>query len=258
MANTNGNVYPALGINAQNQVFGVDSNNNIHLLSAANFAQVIAISENGTIWAISTDPVSGGAQISWSIGDGNWNPVNNDPGAVLITGSTADGAFYYTESETLWGIQTSYNEGEQIGQIPAVQNLDFGGGYLWMVAPITPDGDACLQFSPLNGAPFAWKPFAGLPEPSSISANYSGDCYGVDSFSPMYYSKDGSTTGNNSSGANGSALEITFKNTYYVLSTNGNENGNDVLIWEDVNGGTFVSAGFQAIQVLGTYYLAGS
>lgn len=257
MANTNGNVYPALGINAQNQVFGVDSNNNIHLLSAENFAQVIAISENGTIWAISTDPVSGGAQISWSIGDGNWTPVNNDPGAVLITGTTADGALYYTESETLWAIQTAYNEGEQIGQIPAVQNLDYGGGYLWMVAPIQPNTEACLQFTPTDGT-YNWKPFAGLPEPSSISVNYMGDCYGVNDFSPVYYSSDGTNTGSDGSGATGSALEITFKNTYYVLSTNGNENGNDVLIWEDVNGGTFVSAGFQAIQVLGTYYLAGS
>lgn len=258
MPNTNANVYPALGINAQNQVFGVDPNNNIHTLSPANFAQVIAISENGTIWAISTDPVSGGAQISWSTGDGNWNPVTNDPGAVIITGSVADGALYYTESQALWAIDTANNEGEQIGQMPEVQNLDYGGGYLWMVAPLTPGGDPCLQFTSTTNGVYNWKPFSGLPQPPNISANYYGDCYGVDSFSPVYYSKDGSTTGNNSTGANGTALEISFKNTYYVLSTNGNENGNDVLIWEDVNGGTFVNAGFQAIQVLGTYYLAGS
>jgi hypothetical protein len=125
MPNTNANVYPALGINAQNQVFGVDQNNNIHTLSNEGFAQVIAISENGTIWAISTDPVSGGAQISWSIGDGNWTPVSNDPGAVLLTGSGADGALYYTESQTLWTIQTN-SEGEQIAQMPEVQNLDYG------------------------------------------------------------------------------------------------------------------------------------
>lgn len=257
MANTNGNVYSALGINAQNQVFGVDPNDNIlFFLSDENFAQVIAISENGTIWAISTDPVSGGAQIFWSIGDGNWTPVSNDPGAVLLTGGQLDGALYYTESQTLWTIQTN-GEGEQIGQMPEVQNLDYGGGYLWMVAPIQPNTAACLQFTPTDGV-YNWKPFSGLPEPSSISVNYMGDCYGVDKFSPVYYSSDGTNTGSDGSGATGRAIEITFKNTYYVLSTNGNENGNEVLIWEDVNGGTFVSAGFQAIQVLGTYYLAGS
>lgn len=254
MPNTNANVYPALGINAQNQVFGVDPNNNIHLLSEENFAQVIAISENGTIWAITTDPLTGGAQLAWSVGDGNWTIViSTAPGAVFLTGSVGGGALYYTEDQTLWGVSTN-GESEQIAQMPEVQDIDYGGGYLWMVAPIGPDTQACLQFTPTTGLSYNWKPFAGIVEPNSIAVNYQGYCYGVQDFSPVYYAPDGSTTGSGGSGAEGSALEITFKNTYYLLSTNGNENGNDVLIWEDVNGGTFVNAGFQAVQVLGTYY----
>ncbi|WP_373550361.1 hypothetical protein [Haliscomenobacter sp.] len=256
MPNTNANVYPALGINAQNQVFGVDANNNIHTLSNEGFAQVIAISENGTIWAISTDPLSGGAQLSWSTGDGNWTAFSNVPGAVLLTGSRADSALYYTESQTLWTIQTS-GQGEQIGQMPEVQDLDYGGGYLWMIAPIAPNGDACLQFTSMEGPMFNWKPFSGYSEPSSISVNYAGNCYGVDgSFSPMYYLNDGVSTGSAGDGATTSSLEVSFKNTFYVLSTNGNEKGNDVLVYKGDGPGSFVSAGFQAIQVLGTYYSA--
>lgn len=258
MPNTNANVYPALGINSQNQVFGVDANNNIHTLSPVNFAQVIAISENGTIWAISTDAITGGAQLSWSIGDGNWTAVTDVPGAVLLTGAGNDGALYYTEEQTLWSILTN-GESEQVAQMPEVQDIDYGGGYIWMVAPIQPNTRACLQYTPTTGTTYNWKPFAGIVEPTSISVEYQGNCYGVQDFSPIYYSKDGSTTGSAGSGANGSALEITFKNSFYLLSTNGSENGgNDVMIWEDVAGGTFVSAGFQAIQVLSTYYLAGS
>lgn len=256
MPNMNGNVYPAWGINYQNQVFALGLDNAVYPMSDVNFAQVIAISENGTLWAISTDAVSGGAQICWSTGDGNWTPVSVDPGGVFITGGRADSALYYTEDQTLWVIQTN-GEAEQIAQMPEVQNIDYGGGYIWIVAPIAPNTRACLQFTAADG-PFNWKPFAGIVEPSSISVNYQGYCYGVQDFSPVYYAPDGSSTGTGGAGATGSALEITFKNTYYLLSTNGNENGNDVMIWEDIAGGTFVNAGFQAIQILGTYYLAGS
>lgn len=256
MPNTNGNIYLAWGINSQNQVFAVDTKNVVYPMSEENFAEVIAISESGVIWVLSTDPDTGGALLYWGIGDGNWNPATTASGAIFLTGFVENQAWYYTEDGALSTIDIT-GEGEVIGKIADVQQMDYGGGYLWLVFPSS-DGIPCLQFTPINGAPFAWKPFVGLPEPSSISVNYNGDCYGVDSFSPVYYSKDGSTTGNNSSGANGSALEISFKNTYYVLSTNGNKNGNDVLIWEDTAGGTFVSAGFQAIQVLGTYYLANS
>ncbi len=255
MPNTYGNIYPAWGINAQNQVFAVDTGNAVFPMSDENFAEVIAISESGVIWVLSTDPDTGGALLYWGIGDGNWNPATTASGAIFLSGFVGNQAWYYTEDGSLSTIDIT-GEGEVIGQIADVQQMDYGGGYLWMVFP-SKDGIPCLQFNPVNGTPFNWKPFAGLPEPSSISVNYSGNCYGVnDSFSPVYYLNDGISTGSAGSGADGSALEISFKNTFYVLSTNGNENGNDVLIYEGDGPGTFVSAGFQAIQILGTYYLA--
>lgn len=258
MPNTNANVYLALGINEQNQVFGVDPNNNIHLLSEENFAQVIAISGNGVIWAITTDPLSGSTQLSWSLGDGKWTVAINDSEAVLVCGANFDGAIFYTQDGTIWAIQTNNNSANPMVKIPGVVALEYGNSYIWIVAPIAPDTPACLQFTYGGQTPYKWQPFAGNVEPSSISVNYEGDCYAVQDFSPVYYSRDGSTTSSAGVGANGSALEITFKNTYYLLSTNANKNGNEVMVWKDTAGGTFVSAGFQAIQVLGTYYLPGS
>ncbi|AEE53690.1 hypothetical protein [Haliscomenobacter hydrossis] len=256
MPNTYGNIYPAWGINTQNQVFAVDTGNAIFPMSDENFAEVIAISESGVIWVLSTDPDTGGALLYWGIGDGNWNPATTASGAIFLSGFVGNQAWYYTEDGALCTIDIT-GEGEVIGKIADVQQMDYGGGYLWLVFPSTDGGIPCLQFSPINGAPFAWKPFVGFPEPSCITVNYTGNCYGIDgSFSPMYYLNDGVSTGSAGDGANGSALEISFKNTYFLLSTNADKNGNDVLMYQDTAGSSFVSAGFQAIQVLGTYYVA--
>jgi len=255
MSNTNGIVYPALGINVQNQVFAVDANNKIHTLSDADFAEVIGISQNGIVWAISTkpDPPSG-SYLYWSYGDGKWTPAANVPGAMFMTGGGPDVAVVCTEEGAIWYVNID-GSSVLVANIQDVQAIDFGGAYLWAVFPIIPGGQPCLQYSNLMEQPMSWTSFKGQPEPTNISVCYSGDCYGVVDFNPIYYSHDGSSTGSAGSGADGSTLAQSFKNTWYLLSTVADKDGNEVMIWVDEAGGTFVKAGFKAIQVLGTYYL---
>jgi hypothetical protein len=258
MSNTNGNVYPALGINAKNQVFGVDANNKITTLSAVGFAEVIAISTNGIVWAISTTPdPKTGSYLYWSAADGNWSPVGSFTGDMFLSGGGQDTAVVYTEDGTIWYISTD-GSSNAVTKVQDLQALDFGGDYLWAVFPTKPNGQAVLQFANVMEQPISWTPFSGSPEPENISVSYSGDCYGVVDFNPIFYSHDGSSTGSAGSGADGQSLAQTFKNTWYLQSTSADKNGNKIMIWEDEQGGIFVDAGFQAIQVLGTYYLAGS
>lgn len=255
MSNTNGNIYPAWGIDFENRVFAMDSSNAVYPMSDPDFAELIAISDSGIIWVISTSPdPSSGSVLYWGKGDGNWNPVGNVPGAVDLTGGAGNGAVYATEDGQIWSIDIT-GEGEMIDKIADLQDMDYGGGYLWTVFPPTPGSPAVLQFADTSVIPVKWQIFNGPVMPQSISIGYTGDCYAVTDFTPVFYSKDGKSTGSVGSGANGSALEITFKNNIYLLSTNGNEQGNDVLIWVDTQGGVFESIGVQALQILATYYL---
>ncbi len=206
MSNINGNVFPAWGINAQNQVFAVDTSNKIHLKSGTDFAEVIGISENGILWAISTipDPKSGSI-IFWSTGDGLWIPAgNNIPGAVLLTGAGPDTAFYYTEDGSLWSINIQ-GSGYLVAKIQDIQQLDYGGSNLWAVFPVQTGGIPCLQFWNIPQSPMKWQPFNGAPQPMGISASYNGDCYGALSYSPVFFGKDGTSTG--SAGSGDSALK---------------------------------------------------
>ena len=255
MSNTYGNAYPALGINSDNQVFGVDTNNQIHPLSKAGFAETIGISQDGIIWAISTTPDPGtGSYLYWSKADGNWNPTGNVDGDAFLTGTGAGMCLVYTLDGTLWAYNVDGSR-SVITNINDLQDMDYGGTTLWAVFPTTPGGVPCLQFWNVMQTPPNWVQFQGSPAPSGISCSYNGDCYGVVDFSPIYYSGDGKTSNSAGSGANGSTLEMSFKNNFYGLSTNADKNGNQVLIWVDEMGGVFQNAGFQAIQVLATYYL---
>ncbi len=255
MSNTNGNNYPAWGIDFENRVFAMDSSYAVYPMSDPDFAELIAISDQGIIWVLSTSPdPSSGSVLYWGKGDGNWTPVGNVPGAVDLTGGAGTGAVYVTEDCQIWTIDIS-GEGEMVDKIADLQDLDYGGGYLWAVFPPNTGGPAVLQLSDTSVIPAKWQVFKGPANPSSISVGYTGDCYGAAGFDPVYYSKDGQTTGSAGSGADGSTLEVTFKNNIYLLSTNGNEKGNDVLIWVDTQGGVFEPTGVQAIQILASYSL---
>lgn len=258
MPNINANVYIALGINAKNQVFGVDITNHLHLLSIESFAESIAISENGIIWAIAANPGPGGANLYWSAGDGNWHAAGpSAKEAVKITGSVANQVYYYGTDDCLYYINTS-GEGEQIGPIPDVQYLDYGGGFLWIVAPTQPGGIPSLQFCQIGTRSFDWRSFTGAPSPTDICVNAYGNCYGIQSYSPRYFLNDGVRTGSAGTGANGKALEMSYKKTYYLLSNNANADGNEVMVYTNFQGySNFIDAKFRAIQVLGTYYQYG-
>lgn len=255
MSNINGNKFPVWGINVDNQVFAVDSNNKVYPMSDPGFAAIIGISENGILWAVSTTPEpDSGSVLYSSIGDGKWVPVGtNIPGATLLTGTGENSAIYVTEDDALWSI-TLNAEAYVFDNVGDIQEIDYGGGFLWALFPTQPGGIPCLQSLNFAQVPGKWQPFKGVPQPMGISANYNGDCYGAVAYNPVYFSKDGATTASAGAGANGITLEMSFKNTYYLLSENADENGNDVMFWQDEKGGVFVDAGFKAIQVLATYY----
>jgi hypothetical protein len=224
-------------------------------MSATDFAEEISISENGIVWVLSTQPdPQSGSYLYWGAGDGNWKPVGNVPGVVQLTGAGPDIAVFYTEDGSVWVINTN-GSSSLLTKIQDVQEMDYGGNNLWAVFPTIPGGKPCLQFWNVMVTPANWVVFEGALEPMGISGNYNGDCYGALDYSPVYFSGDGKTTGSGGSGAKGSTLALTFKNTYYLLSTVADKNGNEVMIWVDEMGGNFVNAGFQAIQVLGSYYL---
>ena len=73
--------------------------------------------------------------------------------------------------------------------------------------------------------------------------------------SPKYYSHDGISMGSAGSGADGKTLIISFKSWNYSLTTDGNENGNQVMEWQDDQGGTYMATSFRAVKVLSTFYI---
>ena len=77
MSNQKGNQYPLWGINNNYEVFVLKTDGSTETMSKNDFAMDIAVSEDGTVWVLSTepDPDGGGAKIYWSNGDNTWNEI---------------------------------------------------------------------------------------------------------------------------------------------------------------------------------------
>lgn len=260
MSNQKGNQFPAWGINTENQVFAVDTSNNLIMKSEPGFAIDLGISEDGTLWALSQipDPDGGGAKIFWSNGDGSWNEINtSDPGGVQITGTSAGSCIYRTFDGILRTMDTAGNGSVLYDQFPVI-DVNYGGGYLWAILDTNTIIDNVLikphlHFSKFP-SPLNWKAFDGYPTPRSLSTAYSGNCYGLEDGSPVYFSTDGSGTGSAGAGVNGQCLQITFKSWTYVLTTDLSEEGNLVYKWRDTYGGKFEPTNIRANYFLASYY----
>ena len=130
MSNSKGNTYPVWGVNPDFQVFAVDKSGTVHSKSKVDFAYSVAVSEDGTVWALSStpDPDGGGSKIFWSNGDGNWTEINtSDPGGVRIAGGQNDTCIYLTWDGDLRLLDTNTNN-KSIYNNPSLVEFDYGGG----------------------------------------------------------------------------------------------------------------------------------
>ncbi|MFN7117865.1 MAG: hypothetical protein ACK4TA_13780 [Saprospiraceae bacterium] len=251
-----GNNYLLWAIGADNQVQALDPSTNTFVTKSDNeFAFDLGVSEDGTIWVISTIPdPHGGAKIFWSPGDGTWNEVQKPTKqAAQICGTTHSFCTYISESGDVVQMSTDGTSYNLLTNLHVV-DLDYGGGYYWALMPLKPGGIPCLQYARVTTPPMTWKPFAGNVMPTSLSACYTGDCYGIQGYTPMYYSIDGSTSNVFGSGANGKAIEITFKNWTYLLATNAGPQGNEIWQWVDEMGGVWQNTGLRAIKIVSSWY----
>lgn len=256
MANTKGNAYPLWGVNSNYQIFAAGTNHQEIAMSNEGFAMDIAVSEDGTVWALSTvpDPDGGGAKLFWGNGSSEWTEIStSDPGGISIAGYLADSCLYLDMAGNLRSMNTA-GESKLLFQNDSLIDFDYGGGYLWAVFPKAAGEIPVLQFSPSSPA-LQFKVFSGDVSPISLAVDYDGNAHGVVDYSPMTYSKDGHSAFSAGADANDETLAITFKNWAYILSTDVNENGNVVSIWEDEAGGLFKKTNLRASVIETTYYL---
>ena len=257
MSNSKGNVYPVWGVNPDFEVFAIDSNGQVHSKSAQNFAFSVCVSEDGTVWVLSTqaDPDGGGAKLYWSNGDGNWTEITtDDPGGISISGGQDDTCIYLSTGGDLRLVDTNSNN-KSIYQNDQLIEFDYGGSMIWALFPKSVGKIATLHYADYNA--LQWKEFEGGIYPYSLSVDYDGNCHGIEDFNPMYYSKDGKSSGSGGSGADGKSLQYTFKNWSYVLSTDANQDGNLILEWVDEAGGQFQPTANRASKIAASYFHKG-
>ena len=257
MSNTKGNVFRFIIISMDYQVFGVHNDGTQTSLSDQNFTGSIGIAEDGTLWALSLldpDPDGGGAKLYWSNADGHWNEINtSDPGGVMISGGAGSSCYYISGSDGLRSMDTN-GQGKLIDGTHLFYAMDYGGGNIWGVFPDKEGGAPGLHYA-AAGDQLQWNKFNLQNEenaPFPISVSSSGNCYGVIDGNPTYFSKNGGQ-GTAGSGANGIGLEMSFKNWNYLLTTNANTDGNEVMAWVDTKGGVFQNTNTRAYKVLATY-----
>jgi hypothetical protein len=257
MPNTNGNIYPLWMVSADDQVFARDDQGNLLGKSNVNFARDISLSEDGIVWLLSNTPdPDGGGKIFWGTGDGNWNEINTKaPGAVRIAGAGPSTCLYIAPDQSIWNINTN-GESKQIYNSSPVYDLDTGGGFTWALMAPQPGKQPALYYTSFGVSPLEWHPFEGSPSPANFSVAYNACCYGVVNNNVVFFSSDGKTSNPYGTGAGNQALRVSFKNWMALVSTRASEKGNEVMLWKDVNGGTYYDAGFTAARVASSYYLA--
>ncbi len=259
MSNAKGNVYPLWMISNAYQVQSVDKEQKVTDQSHTGFAIDIGISEDGTVWILSNeaDPDGGGAQIYWSNGDNKWNKIDtSDPGGVKICGYTGNSCLFLSSSGVLCSMDTdgSYSTLFDSAMSPII-DFDYGGGKIWALMYHDLKSYPNLHYT--EASSINWQQIGDSKKPvnlRSLSVNHSGFCNAVnEKGEPVYYNTNGDE---GSVGKMGKKLaeKITYKNHCFVLSTDTNDEGNLILEWEDVSGGTFSPTHLRANSICGSYY----
>lgn len=256
MANSKGNQYPLWYISNEQQVMAVAHNGKTYEKSQAGFAADIGISEDGTVWVISEipDPDGGGARIFWSNGDSNWNEIStSDPGGKIITGAEGSNCMYLTASDEVYTLNPQGKATLDFKGLN-IQEISYGGNYLWGVLPENSGGIPVLRYLKVTDPSKTWHTFTGNITPSSISTGYAGNCSAVVKRNPMYFLTDGTSSGSMGTGADGQTLSITFRNWCFILNTNANENGNQIMEFQSGGAGSFVAMAVRGTRVESSYY----
>lgn len=257
MSNSKGNAYPLWLISNNAQIQSVDTSQKISNQSKENFAMGLGISEDGTVWALSTepDPDGGGAKIYWSNGDENWNEIaSSDPGGVKICGYTGSSCLFLTGSGDLLSMDTNGSSNKLVdGSTTLIYDFDYGNSVIWAILAKKSGMIPSLHYTNTN-APLSWKEVGDqVYDLYSLSVNYAGNCYGAQDYKPVYYDTNGST---GSAGSTGQllALQVSFKNANFMVSNDGTAEGNLVYEWVDEQGGTYSSMNIRAMTIQSTYY----
>ena len=253
-----GNNYVLWCLNTSSQVIAIDTNGNSITKSTPEFATQLGISENGTVWALSTedDPDGGGAKIFWSEGDGNWNEIaTSDPGGIKLCGYINDECLYQTSQGAIFRLNTD-GAASHYYNVPGdiILSFDYGGGYFW--ASLIQNGNAPkLSFAPINK--LSLRPVNYESAPSSFSVNSHGDCVALLNGNPVIFPSGGGQPTHLGASINGMGMLISSKSWSYLLSLVADVHGNKILKWVDEQGGIWQDTGWHASRVLSTYHQYG-
>lgn len=256
MSNQKGNQYPLWGINNAFQVFALNTDGSTKTMSKEDFAMNIAVSEDGTVWVLSTepDPDGGGAKIYWSNGDDTWNEIDTpEEGGLSVSSGPGSSCYYLDANNAIRQLQTD-GTATTIYNSNIVLEMDYGGGYVWALLIDNSNGKVGLYYAK-SGSTLNFVKFEGDYQPHGISVDYAGNCNAADNFDPVYFSNDGKSTGSSGSGANGKTLFVSSKNWTYLLSTDYTSDYQNVIMeWQDTSGGTFVATSAGGIRIAATFY----
>ena len=258
MSNSKYNCYPAILISNTYQVHGWNPDQSTNDLSDPGFASAVAISDDGTLWAISTtpDPDGGGGKLYWSDVGAEWNEIStNDPGGIAITGGSGSSCYFLTTSGAIWTMDTN-GTGKKVFDDHLVIEMDAGGGYIWVIMSEN-GGIPALYYSPI-GATFNFQkfPIGDNATPYSLSVNFEGNCFAVENDNPVYYGKDGTSKGSAGTGLDGKAMAISNKKNNFALSIyDTNSDGNLIYEWTTQNQGSYSATSTRTNTILSTYYV---
>ncbi len=257
MSNSKGNQYPLWYISNEFGVYAVDKSGSAHSKSKTNFAMDIGVSEDGTVWVLSNepDPDGGGAKIYWSNGDGSWNEINtSDPGGIKISGAANSRCIYLTSEGDIYTLNTDGTTTKDYSN-SGFMMITYGGNYIWAVVPEKEGGIPVLRYTSVTDPTKTWTTFGNGVHPTSISSNYQGTCFAVLNFNPVYYTVDGQS-GSAGAGADGTTMQISFRNWNFILTTDATSDGNQIMEWQDTNGGTYMAITPRGSRVESSYYRA--
>ncbi len=258
MSNSKGNQYPLWYININFQVMALDHSGKAYEKSNPGFATDIGVSEDGTVWVISTvpDPDGGGARIFWSNGDGNWNEISTaDPGGIQITGASGSNCMFITSDDKVYTLTTAGKASLNFQDLEILQ-LSYGGNYLWALLPESPGGIPVLRYLKVTDPGLTWHTFTGNILAQRISTNTSGNCAAVVDNNPMYFLNDGKSSGSMGIGTDDQTLQITYRNWCFILTTDSTENGNLIMEFQSAGNGSFAPLAVRGNKVESSYYLA--
>ena len=259
MANYKGNRFPIWAIEVDGTVVAYDAMATRNQMSEAGFASSIAISVDGTVWAVTfePDPDGGGQKVYFSDGSSNWTEITGKaPGAVAVAGTAKGDSVIITNDYLLYAIE---QDNGFLKLDKEVYAIDCGAGKFWALKPLKEGGIPVLQYC-VATTPLQWKVFEGNLTPTSISVDAAGECWALLDGVPYKFKLDGKTKQPVIPGAKLNAIQISCKDyTNAILSgTDITEKGNLFLQYNSsptIEPSYLPVKGIRASSMLTSYYV---